>query len=156
MPLASKSVIDVDRKPSGIIVDEAADHEETEDDDGGCDTDDEIARMREKIEGARGDEHSKAALAKRMKKPAVSLIKRPVASIVKRPACAAGGPAQPALKSRFDAIGYKGCRIYWGGDRVYRVLTAPKTATVNLTWVTEEEAPKVWAKVLACCERHAR
>ena len=121
-----------------------------------CDVDAELADIRKKLEGVRGDEHSKAAVARRMKKPAAAVINKSAASIVKRPACEAGAPAQPALKSRFKAIKYKGCSIYWGGDRLYRVLTLPKAATINFRWPTKEEAPKVWASVLACCEKHAR
>ena len=120
-PLASKTVIDLDRKPSRTFNEDAVGDERLEDmevDGGGDfdDTDDEIARMRKKIEGVRGDAHSKAAVAKSMQRPAAApkpVIKRPAcaASIIKRPACATGKPAQPALRSRFAAIGYKGCRF---------------------------------------------
>ena len=91
------------------------------------------------------------------KKPAAAVIKRPAAAIIKRPAADDDGPpAQPPLKSRFKALSYKGCKIYWGGDRLYRVLTAHKAATINFSWPSKEEAPAVWDKVLACCEKHAR
>ena len=95
-------------------------------------------------------------LAKSSKKPvAASITKRPAAAVIKRPASASDCPKQPRLKSRFAAITYKGCKIYWGGDRRYRVLTKPETATANFTWQTEDEAPDVWAAAIACCEDHA-
>ena len=125
------------------IADEAAEHEEMIVDEGGHeegDVDAELLGMRKKLEGIRGDEYSKAAVGRRMKKPAAAVIIRPAAAIIKRPAAGEDGtPAQPPLKSRFAAIKYKGCSIYWGGDRLYRVLTAPKAATINFSWPTKEE-----------------
>ena len=168
LSLAAKSVIDVDRKPSFLaIADEADVHEEAAevvddheeaDDLGEGDVEDELLAMRKKIAGIKGDAYSKAAVSRRMnKKPAAAVIKRPAAAIIKRPAADDDGPpAQPPLKSRFKALSYKGCKIYWGGDRLYRVLTAHKAATINFSWPSKEEAPAVWDKVIACCEKHAR
>ena len=129
------------------------------------DVDTEIANMRKKLESARKSEHTKAAVGKMMRKPAAAPIdkrpaatidKRPAGSVIKRPGSASDGPDQPELGSRFDAIVYKGCKIYWGGDRRYRVLTQPKTATTNFSWQSEDDAPSVWSSVLACCEANAK
>ena len=112
--------------------------------------------MRKHLEGAHGSKHTKATVGKLMKKPgAASIAKRPAASVLTRPASASDCPKQPKLQSRFDAITYKGCKIDWGGDRRYRVLTKPKTATTNFTWQTKDEAPAMWAAALECCEEHA-
>ena len=94
-----------------------------------------------------------------MKKPGAdeSIIKKPSAeSILKKPAAPPGKPVQPALESRFEKIVYTGCKIYWGGDRLYRVLSKAGAATKNFSWKTRKEAPKVWSDVVAFCEANER
>ena len=134
-------------------------HTHDEDEEGASeesDIDVQLAEMRKHLEGAHGSKHTKATVGKLMKKPgAASIAKRPAASVLKRPASASDRPKQPKLQSRFDAINYQGCKIYWGGDRRYRVLTKPKTGTANFTWQTKDEAPAVWKAALECCEDNA-
>ena len=77
---------------------------------------------------------------------------RPIATIVEDDSTL---PDQPPLKTRFPAIKYKGCRIYWGGERTYRVLYSPKSATRNFHWKTHEEAADVWCRVIGFCIEHA-
>ena len=107
------------------------------------------------MEGARDSRYTKAAAGREMKRPA-SVLKRPSSSeVIKRPAGAAVAPAQPRLKSRFEAIYYNGARIYWGGDNRYRVLTNHKKATKNFKWNTVKEASKVWSDLIAFIDEHA-
>ena len=109
------------------------------------------------MEKAHETKYTKAAVGKKMKKPAAaSIVKKPSSSVIaKRPSVETGVPAQPALKSRFAAIHYRGCRIYWGGDRRYRVLTAPKKATTFFSWGAVSEAPRVWKELIAFCDDNA-
>ena len=80
------------------------------------------------------------------------MFTRPLATIV---ADDSELPDQPPLKTRFAAIKYKGCRIYWGGDRTYQVLYKQTTATKRFHWKTHEEAAEVWCKVIGFCIEHA-
>ena len=106
------------------------DNQEGEGDDD-HETDVELERMRKSLETAHEAKYTKAAVGKVMKRPAAeSVVNRPSASVIaKRPSRETGVPAQPTFTSRFAAIHYRGCRIYWGGDRRYRVLTEHKKAT---------------------------
>ena len=64
-------------------------------------------------------------------------------------------PDQQPLKTRFPVIKYKGCRIYWGGERTYRVLYNLKSTTRNFHWKTDEDAAEVWCNVIGFCIEHA-
>ena len=120
------------------------------------DIDEKLANMRKALEGAHGSTYTKAAIGKMMKRPgAASILKRPTASVLKKPSHGSDIPRQPKLKNRFDPIKYMGCKIYWGGERKYRVLTAPKKGTKNFSWQAARDAPDVWCDVVACCEEHA-
>ena len=131
-------------------------HDEA-DDDQSEDVDALLERMRAKLAGARGGEYSKAAVGKRMKRPAAApVIKRPasvITPVIKKPASViTATPIQPKLKIRFQAIHYLGTRIYWGGDQRYRVLTAHKKATKDFKWKTPSEAPRVWTELIKFCK----
>ena len=80
------------------------------------------------------------------------MLKRPLATSV---ADDSELPDQPPLKTRFAAIHYKSCRIYWGGDRTYRVLYKPTAATKIVHWKTHEGAAEVWCNVIGFCIEHA-
>ena len=151
------AITDIDHPEEPTVVPSEKDAEEVPDDD---DDDDEaveakLATMRKHLETAHKADYTKAAVGKKMKRPAAPVIKRPAAPVIKRPAMAPGKPKQPPLKSRFAAIRYNGCGIYWGGDRRYRVLTTPNTATKNFSYQDDAGAADCWYDVIACCDDHA-
>ena len=61
----------------------------------------------------------------------------------------------PIMRTRFAVLQYKHSRIYWGGDRKYRVLTENKKATTNFSWRDEADAADCWYDVIARCDEHA-
>ena len=170
LPPPMPSILDAPNQ--GQVQQHGGDYQECEDDDdqegegdddreGEGDDDNEIdvelERMRKSLETARETKYKQAAVGKVMKMPAAgSVIKRPSASVIaERPSWETGLPAQPKLKSRFAAIHYRGCRIYWGGDRRYRVQTDPKKATSNFSWREVGDAASVWSELIAFCDDNA-
>ena len=148
-----------DQEKPTVVPPETDDHPEKDDDDDDEDDEEKIERelkeMRTALEKAHGSKYTKATVGKTMKKPAASIIDPKAKPVIKRPAMAHLAPKQPPLRKRFEAIHYNGCRIYWGGDRQYRVLTVHKKATKNFTWQSEEAAGCVWHAVIAYCDNYA-
>ena len=136
--------VDDDEDPRFDVID----HTQVDDDDA------DIEAMRNYLmEAMQNGNRSSAAGDEIIEEPeSEPMVARPITTIVEDDSAL---PDQPPLKTRFAAIKYKGCNFYWGGERRYRVLYKPNSATKNLHWKTEEEAAEVWCMVIGFCIEHA-